>query len=277
MNPPPGSTAAIGTAGRFFFGSLCVGTGALGVWQTQRYFEKQELIAQRMNDWHQAPIPYHDYIQQLRKQRDNAATSLEKESLSLRRLQLTGRFRHDAEMFVGPRGPPSSGGYSTGGGGAQPSSGYYIVTPFELESTTPWRQLGPNEDTTKALLVNRGWIPRHLLPHHAPPLDPTERGPGHHQDYPYRHDKHYRHHNENSTVETRHATATTAVVAETVPWSRPTGTVQLTVVSTPAEGRYTESCVCVCGYFESSSRNRVPKSARSKHITLILSFPLSRV
>jgi cytochrome oxidase assembly protein ShyY1 len=249
MNPPTGA-AAIGTAGRFFFGSLCVGTGALGVWQTQRYFEKQALIAQRLNDWQQAPMPYHDYIQQLRKQRENAATTLQnnsaKESLSLRRLQLTGRFRHDAEMFVGPRGPPSGGGsYSTGGGGgSQPSSGYYIVTPFEME-TTPLRDSVDQKDaaaTSAVLLVNRGWIPRHLLPHHAPPLDPTLRGPGHHQDYPYRHDKHYRHRQDNDNVETTHATnATVSTVAETTaPWSRPTGTVQLTVVSTPAEGRYTK-------------------------------------
>jgi SURF1 family len=235
------------------------------VWQTKRYFEKQELIAQRMTDWHQAPMPYHDYIQQLRKQRDNGnkntlATTTTSESVSLRRLQVTGRFRHDAEMFVGPRGPPSSAGYSTGGGGSQPSSGYYIVTPFELE-TTPWRRLGESSDESKVLLVNRGWIPRHLLPHHAPPLDPTERGPGHHQDYPYRHDKHYRHHDSNDDTATAATPETHAV--ETAPWSRPTGTVQLTVVSTPAESRYTKSRVCACVYrvfeFQLSWIARVPR------------------
>ena len=34
-------------AGQAFFGSLCVGTFGLGCWQTQRYFEKIHLVAER--------------------------------------------------------------------------------------------------------------------------------------------------------------------------------------------------------------------------------------
>ena len=76
-----------------------------------------------------------------------------------RRLKLHGRFLHENEIYIGPRGPPpgaiSSSGPNSGRGGGLSSSpqGYFVVTPFELSS----------EYGKGTVLINRGWVPRHLI------------------------------------------------------------------------------------------------------------------
>jgi surfeit locus 1 family protein len=124
----------LGVAGTLFFGSLCVGTCALGVWQTQRFFEKQKLIAQREYELSLDPI--------------NSIDGQDASSASFRRWQLTGRYRHDYELLVGPRASPHQ---ETSGLSSSPQ-GYYVVTPMELDRDGSW------------LLVNRGWVPRSQVP-----------------------------------------------------------------------------------------------------------------
>ncbi|KAF9576283.1 surf-like protein, partial [Lunasporangiospora selenospora] len=57
------------------------------------------------------------------------------EDFEYRKVRVTGRFRHDQELLLGPR---------TRGDG-QP--GYFIITPFERENGSK-------------ILVRRGWVPR---------------------------------------------------------------------------------------------------------------------
>jgi surfeit locus 1 family protein len=136
------STKGLSLGGQAFFGSLCVGTFGLGVWQTQRYFEKVELVEKRQRDLSMDPVPLESYEKLLKT--DNFC-----------RLQLSGRFDHRREFLVGPRGPPPGAlpdrpGSAAAGMTAAPQ-GYYVITPFLLK------------DTQKVVLVNRGWLPRQLV------------------------------------------------------------------------------------------------------------------
>jgi len=98
------ASAATGLSplGKAFFGSLCAGTFGLGCWQTQRFFEKQELVKQREHDLSLPPTPL----------------AGDSDLTSLRQRVVNGTFQHDKEVLVGPRGPPPGAMASTG-----PSSG----------------------------------------------------------------------------------------------------------------------------------------------------------
>ena len=115
------STAAgLSPLGKAFFGSLCAGTFGLGCWQTQRFFEKQELMAQREHDLSLDPEPL----------------TSDHNTLSLRRKVVQGAYRHDKEVLVGPRGPPpgamASSGPSSGRAGGGMSSSPQVITDAEM-------------------------------------------------------------------------------------------------------------------------------------------------
>jgi len=119
------------------FGSLVLGTGSLGIWQTARYFDKVALIES------QAAALSDDDV-------DDESRVLEDPRIK-RVVTMTGTFLHGDEVMVGPRGPPpgvlsSDGPMSGRGGGGISSSpqGYYVLTPFEKEGGG-------------VVLVNRGW------------------------------------------------------------------------------------------------------------------------
>lgn len=80
----------LNTSGKIFFGGLCAGTFYLGTWQTQRYFEKIRLMEKRILELKQDPEPW---------QGDGTPQGF-------RRRLLQGKYRHEDEMLVGPRGPP---------------------------------------------------------------------------------------------------------------------------------------------------------------------------
>ena len=96
------AASGLSPLGKAFFGSLTLGTFGLGCWQTQRFFEKQELVKQREHDLSLAPTLLSD------------ANDL----TSMRQRVVNGTFQHDKEILVGPRGPPAGALASTG-----PSSG----------------------------------------------------------------------------------------------------------------------------------------------------------
>lgn len=154
------SSKGLSLAGQAFFGSLCVGTFGLGVWQTQRYFQKVELVAQRTADLAQDPVAPANCDDALRD--------------SFRRFQLTGKFDYNREILVGPRGPPPGAlpdkpGSSAAGMSSAPQ-GYHVVTPMYIiddDGTAPGgggnSDKGGKNKSQKVVLVNRGWVPREYV------------------------------------------------------------------------------------------------------------------
>lgn len=75
------------------------------------------------------------------------------ESMEYQTIAVSGRFLHDKELFLGPRGLIKPDGGESGGGliSQQNTSGYLIITPFKLD------------DREETILVNRGWVSRQQL------------------------------------------------------------------------------------------------------------------
>lgn len=155
--PLTAANKGISTAGKVFFGSLCAGTFGLGVWQTQRYFIKQTLVAQRQAELAQEPVTDLEVLSSYAQPGNGTETSF-------RKVRLRGTFRHDQEILVGPRGPPPGALPDKAGSSAQGMSsspqGYFVLTPLVLTKSANQAAADAAEDTT--VWVNRGWIPRHL-------------------------------------------------------------------------------------------------------------------
>jgi surfeit locus 1 family protein len=155
------AAAGLSPLGKAFFGSLCAGTFGLGCWQTQRFFEKKELVKKNEHDLSLPPIPLSESGNDL---------------TSLRRRLVNGTFQHNREILVGPRGPPPGAMASTGpssgrseGGMSSGPQGYFVITPLKSSDGT-------------TVLINRGWVPRHFVqPDNrtsAPPSKTWERPTG---------------------------------------------------------------------------------------------------
>jgi cytochrome oxidase assembly protein ShyY1 len=209
------SLPPIGVAGTIFFGSLCIGTCALGVWQTQRYFEKQAMISQRTIDLQLEPITYPEYSSAVQLLPQN-----QQPPQSFRRIRLLGRYRHEYEFLVGPRSPPP-GICDSGGGVASAPQGYYVVTPLELNPDPAQQQQQQQRDHHEFVLVNRGWVPRTMV------QQPNQRRRRRQQIQQQQNER--VHHKSDPTSET---------LTET--WERPEGSVQVTVVPTQPEGTLLE-------------------------------------
>ena len=170
--------AGLSLGGQVFFGSLCAGTFGLGVWQTQRYYEKVQQVAERQRDLALEPAPAKVLIVS------------SGHSNSWRRIRVQGRFHHDRELLVGPRGPPP-GYYRQASGGMNASpQGYFVVTPMTVwleeengktksknqevkqkwwwwgkqrQQTTTSDEDDASRSSKTCILVNRGWVPRQLV------------------------------------------------------------------------------------------------------------------
>ncbi len=71
-----GGDGDLGTGGKIFFSSLCLITFGLGVWQTQRYFEKVDMVHKRQEDLALDPIPnYYDWVDATKKKTDDDSDS----------------------------------------------------------------------------------------------------------------------------------------------------------------------------------------------------------
>jgi len=100
----------------------------LCVWQVQRLFWKEGLIAERQARVAEAAIPL-------------PAAGSDLSDLEFRKVRLEGSFQHDKELYLGAR--------SLNG-----NPGYQILTPFTLADG-------------QVLLINRGWVPvERKLPEH---------------------------------------------------------------------------------------------------------------
>ena len=167
---------------KIFFSSLVLGTGGLGVWQTDRYYSKITAIEHRRREIVSGKIRVYDW--------DKADTPSSSQSPSPsssipERFHVTGMFDYDNTIYVGLRTPPP---------GAQPKNtqaqglatnpqGYWVVTPFlrtssvssssSSTSAKPWWKfwatsttsistspplLSDSNANSNVLLVNRGWV-----------------------------------------------------------------------------------------------------------------------
>ena len=181
----PQASQPISKAGIAFFSSLCASTFGLGCWQSQRYFEKIEMVESRNKEINMEPLYSLEKNAKCtweeRKWSTNASTptttatttttTTTKESDDMnkntnnniyrgfRPIYIKGKFMHEFEILVGPRGPPpgaisSSGpnsGRSTGAGMSSSPQGYYVITPFQ------------RSDDMGTVLINRGWVPRQYV------------------------------------------------------------------------------------------------------------------
>lgn len=98
----------------------------LGTWQVQRLSEKNAAIAERVERTTGAPVDF-----------PFAASAEELRALEFRRVSVTGRFRHDQELYLAARS-------------MRGNPGHQVVTPLEVGE-------GPNAGAV--VLVNRGWVP----------------------------------------------------------------------------------------------------------------------
>lgn len=167
----------LSNGGVAFFGGLCVGTFGLGCWQTQRYFEKVELVEKRERELAMEPVLLEPHAMMSREEfsamssssrrrrsgplavfsrsgNETTTTTTGEKEQTFRRVRTTGTFRHEDEILIGPRGPPLDvmgtkgpmSGRSGGGMGTSPM-GHYVVTPLV------------RSEGKGTVLVNRGWIP----------------------------------------------------------------------------------------------------------------------
>ena len=155
----------VGTSGKIFFGGLCVGTFGLGCWQLERLFEKWDAIEDRNQQLKLDPIRYGS----------SSNISNNSDTMPYRQRLLRGRFRHDKEVLIGPRGAPpgvqlpvsglsaKNSSSKTTASGMQPGpQGFYVLTPMEISPVED----EPSSITGSAstVWINRGWIPKTLVP-----------------------------------------------------------------------------------------------------------------
>jgi cytochrome oxidase assembly protein ShyY1 len=242
-------TGNLSNSGKFFFGSLCVGTFGLGVWQLDRLKEKLDKIDDREKQLLMKPILYNNSNSNscndiITNDNDNANAN------PYRRRLLRGVFRHDKEVLIGPRGAPAgvqmplsglsakkaagnnknkSNNTSTAGGMQPGPQGYHILTPMELiadndnettsSSTTTTTTTTKNNNNNAAVVwINRGWVPKSIVP-------------GANQS-------HFRN-SQNGKIDIIAKTKLENELTNTVcKWNRPTGLQTMTVIVSKPESTY---------------------------------------
>lgn len=172
------TTVGLSLGGKIFFGGLTAGTFGLGCWQTLRYFEKVEQVNQRQLELAMEPT-----------------TDWENPTTPYRKKLLQGKFLHYKEVLIGPRGDP--GAKASGGMGPSPQ-GYLVLTPLQL-----------NHQGGQLVWINRGWVPRTMVPG-------SDRTMGRSAPPPSR-------------------SPPPPVTNNVNQWDRPTGTVQITAIGAKPE------------------------------------------
>ena len=156
------------------------------------------MVKKREDDLEVEPLSSFNDWQLLQKN----STTTDAKSKSYRRVNLQGKYQHDKQILIGPRGPPpgalaESGPNSgrSGGGMSSSTQGYWVITPLviieddendsksfkdttktkrewlsRLVKRTTNKSIKRKEYTTKQssqeetiVWVNRGWIPRHYI------------------------------------------------------------------------------------------------------------------
>lgn len=168
------ASQGLSMGGKVFFGGLCAGTFGLGVWQIERFFEKIQKMEARSIELAMEPTT------SLGNSNISGGGAQSQPEQSYRRRHLQGVWRHDREVLVGPRGAPSGvqmplqglsaakaasgnnnnnnnkGSSTTTSSGLAPGpQGYHVLTPLQLAPGTADRDM---------VWVNRGWVPKKLVP-----------------------------------------------------------------------------------------------------------------
>ncbi|RHY60051.1 hypothetical protein DYB38_003141 [Aphanomyces astaci] len=120
--------------GAAVFSSIVVGTASMGVWQTNRYFWKLDVIEQRKKRLDEPVVTLPSDV--------TAATVAD--DLEFRPLKLDGIFVPGSTFYLYPRSPPIDMQDTKGG---RVSSGGYIYQLFQRQNGT-------------SVMVNRGWLPK---------------------------------------------------------------------------------------------------------------------
>lgn len=126
---------ATSKGGIYFFAGLSVATGYLGVWQSQRYGWKNDLIADNTEKY-QLPV---EEIKTL-------GPDIMKKYQG-RKIKFDGYYDHSREVLLGPRSAPTRENKAQGM--ATNPQGYYVITPLMLKC---------GDGAT--IFVNRGWVMR---------------------------------------------------------------------------------------------------------------------
>lgn len=222
------AASSISTTGKVFFGSLCAGTFGLGCWQLQRLVEKVDKVQDRQSQLAMEPLSSLSYLvlqQQNNNQEDEKVD--DKEQQPYRRRRLHGMFRHDREVLIGPRGAPPGvqiprqglsarqKGNGASSGMSPGPQGYHVLTPLELWTTTATAKTDGNnyEKEKRIVWINRGWVPRTMVPGNQRPMRGREGEGG-------------RPRNESNDNDKKGD------------WDRPSGEVQLTTIISKTESKY---------------------------------------
>jgi cytochrome oxidase assembly protein ShyY1 len=167
------SSNHLNTSGKLFFSSLVATTFGLGVWQTRRYFEKEELLQQREQTLALPPVLLPPYSVCDKSELRGDASPLHRfevgfypplrggvvtELKELTRVNLIGSLRCKDTILVGPRGPPPGALGKSGPNAAKAGQGGMSTSPQGYYLITPLRRL----DGKGTVLVNRGWIPKSM-------------------------------------------------------------------------------------------------------------------
>lgn len=125
LSAPSGAPAKVDYLGIAFFSSITLGTVALGWWQTNRYFEKVNMIQKTSNILSNEPIDI---------PADFNASKLHEWSREYvgRRVSLVGNFDHSKEFLLGLRSAPNGLYGSQAQGLSTNPQGYYVITPMKL-------------------------------------------------------------------------------------------------------------------------------------------------
>ncbi|XP_050393168.1 surfeit locus protein 1 [Patella vulgata] len=134
---PIGRISNWGQAG--FMLIIPVTSFCLGTWQIKRREQKLEMIKLLEEKTTAPPVP----LPQTRK---------EVEELEYRKVKVRGRFDYSKEMVIGPRHNIIAKLGTEGNMQATSTIGGYIVVPFILS------------DSNRTILVNRGYVPKRLIP-----------------------------------------------------------------------------------------------------------------
>ena len=167
--------------GMLFFGSICMTTLILGIWQVSRYYWKIDLIENNKKAVKE-PIININQINIDTINDEHSLTKYLKDKVG-KRVSLTGTYLHKNSVLLGPRSIPE-GIMEKAQGMASNPQGFYIITPMVIRlndnnnnsnssSSYFFKKNNSIKDITDSAIVyvNRGWLPSSKVQSSAKSID----------------------------------------------------------------------------------------------------------